>query len=355
VNAYSLPAELEELRASVRRLAEERIAPHAAEVDESEVYPWASWEAWRDAGFAGLAFPAKFGGQDGGFLAHAIAVEEVARVCASSSLFTFISKLAMTPVLDHGSDDLRQRYVTRVASGECQGSYCLSEADAGSDVAGMRTRAVRDSDNYVRTGRKMWVTNAGVSDFYSVFAKTDPRQATGHQLFVVEKGFPDFGRQARAQDGCARSPTGEIALDECRSRRDLIGEEEQARVQRGEPLPAARRRAGAGYRAGRARSRDGIRRRPQTVRPRARRFPGPAVHARRPGHERRRRPPARVPRVRAARRRPRRHTADRERIFDGQVVRVRHRDAHDRLRPAAWDRSRRICPGRFMRRQDHEI
>ena len=121
MNAYSLAAELEELRESVRRLAEERIAPHAAEVDESEVYPWASWEAWRDAGFAGLAFPAKFGGQDGGFLAHAIAVEEVARVCASSSLFTFISKLAMTPVLDHGSDDLHQRYVTRVASGSILG------------------------------------------------------------------------------------------------------------------------------------------------------------------------------------------------------------------------------------------
>ncbi len=93
-----------------------------------------------------------YGGQDGGFLAHAIAVEEVARVCASSSLFTFISKLGMTPVLDHGTEALKQKYVARVASGECQASYCLSEAEAGSDVAGMRTRAVRDGDHYVLNG-----------------------------------------------------------------------------------------------------------------------------------------------------------------------------------------------------------
>src|SRR5205085_9826932 len=137
------------LRESLRRLAEERIAPHAARVDETEEFPWESWRAWQAAGFAGLAFPEEYGGQDAGFLAHAIAVEEVARVCASSSLFTFISKLGMTPVLDHGSDALRRKYVTRVAAGECQASYCLSEADAGSDVAALRTRATRDGDHYI--------------------------------------------------------------------------------------------------------------------------------------------------------------------------------------------------------------
>ena len=94
MSAFVLPDEYVELRASVRRLAEEHIAPNAAEADEREEYPWASWDAWRDAGFAGLAFPEEYGGQGGGILAHAIAVEEVARVCASSSLFTFISKLA---------------------------------------------------------------------------------------------------------------------------------------------------------------------------------------------------------------------------------------------------------------------
>jgi alkylation response protein AidB-like acyl-CoA dehydrogenase len=215
--AYDLPGELEELRTSVRRLAEERIAPHAAAADEHEEYPWRSWEAWRDAGFAGLAFPAEYGGQDAGFLAHAICVEEVARVCASSSLFTFISKLGVTALLDHGSEDLKRAYVPRVASGECQASYCLSEADAGSDVAGMRTRAVRDGDDYVLTGRKMWVTNAGVSDIYTVFAKTDPDAGhRGISCFVVEKSFPGFAiGKLEHKMGVRGSPTGEILLDGC--------------------------------------------------------------------------------------------------------------------------------------------
>src|SRR5258708_4326994 len=114
---FVLPEEYEELRASVRRLAEDAIAPHAAECDEREEYPWASWEAWRAAGFAALAFPEDLGGQGAGALAHAIAVEEVARVCASSSLFTFISKLGMTALLDNGSDELKRKYIPRVASG----------------------------------------------------------------------------------------------------------------------------------------------------------------------------------------------------------------------------------------------
>jgi len=217
VSAFELAPEYEELRESVRRLAEERIAPYAAAADDREEYPWPSWEAWRAAGFAGLAFPERYGGQGGGILAHAVAVEEVARVCGSSSLFTFISKLGMTAVLEHGSDDLRQRYVPRVASGECQASYCLSESEAGSDVAGMQTKAVRDGDHYVLTGTKQWITNAGVSDFYTVFAKTDP--GAGHRgisAFVVEKSFPGFAvGKLEHKMGMRGSPTGEIVLDAC--------------------------------------------------------------------------------------------------------------------------------------------
>jgi len=217
VTSFTLSQDLEELRASVRRLADEKIAPNAARADEDEQYPWESWHAWRDAGFAGLAFPEDFGGQGGGLLAHAIAVEEVARVCASSSLFTFISKLAMTPVLDHGSDELRRKYVERVASGECQASYCLSESDAGSDVASMRTKAVRDGDNFVLTGRKMWITNAGVSDFYTVFAQSDPDAGhRGISCFVVEKAFGGFSvSKLEHKMGVRGSPTGEIVLDGC--------------------------------------------------------------------------------------------------------------------------------------------
>jgi len=227
VSAFVLPDEFVELRASLRRLAEEHVAPNAAAADEREEYPRASWDAWRAAGFAGLAFPEKFGGQGGGILAHAIAVEEIARVCASSSLFTFISKLAMTPVLDHGSDLLKEKYLARVASGECQASYCLSEADAGSDVSGMRTRAIRDGDEYVLSGRKHWITNAGVSDFYTVFAKTDPEAAhRGISCFVVEKSFPGFSvSKLEHKLGVRGSPTGEITLDGCRvPAENLIGE-----------------------------------------------------------------------------------------------------------------------------------
>ncbi|MDQ1510598.1 MAG: hypothetical protein QOG50_2442 [Actinomycetota bacterium] len=228
MTAFVLPDEYVELRGSVRRLAEQHIAPNAAAADEQEEYPWASWTAWRDAGFAGLAFPEAYGGQGGGILAHAIAVEEVARVCASSSLFTFISKLAMTPVLDHGSEELKQKYVTRVAAGDCQASYCLSEADAGSDVSGMRTRAVRDGDHYVLTGRKLWITNAGVSDFYTVFAKTDAAAGSrGISCFVVEKSFPGFSiSKLERKLGVRGSPTGELALDDCPvPAENLIGDE----------------------------------------------------------------------------------------------------------------------------------
>jgi alkylation response protein AidB-like acyl-CoA dehydrogenase len=227
VSGFVLPDEYVELAASVRRLAEAHIAPNAAEADEREAYPWPSWDAWRDAGFAGLAFPTEYGGQGGGILAHAVAVEEVARVCASSSLFTFISKLAMTPLLDHGSDALKRTYVTRVAAGEVQASYCLSEADAGSDVSGMRTRAVRDGDHYVLSGHKLWITNAGVSDIYTVFAKTDPDAGhRGISCFVVEKSFPGFSvSKLERKLGVRGSPTGEIALDECPvPAENLIGE-----------------------------------------------------------------------------------------------------------------------------------
>jgi alkylation response protein AidB-like acyl-CoA dehydrogenase len=225
---FVLPEEYEELRQSLRRLAEERIAPNAAAADEREEYPWASWDAWRDAGFAGLAFPEEYGGQGGGALAHAICVEEVARVCASSSLFVMISKLAMTAVLDHGSEELKKKYVTRVASGECQASYCLSEPDAGSDVASMSTRATRDGDHYVLDGRKMWITNAGVSDFYTVFAKTD--SVSGHRgisAFVVEKDTPGFAiGKLEHKMGVRGSPTGEVLLDHCVvPAENLIGEE----------------------------------------------------------------------------------------------------------------------------------
>ncbi len=248
VTPFELAGEYEDLRASVRRLAEGAIAPNAAGADERSEFPWRSWEAWRDAGFTRLPWPEEHGGDGGTFLAHAIAVEEVARVCAASSLFTFISKLGMTVLLDHGGDELVARYVPRVVSGECQASYCLSEAGAGSDVAGMTTRAVREGDHYLLTGTKSWTTNAGISDFYTVFAKTDPDAGhRGISVFLVEKGFPGFAIGKLEQKmGIRGSPTGEVVLDECAvPAENLIGEENRGfyyamgALDRSRPLVAA--------------------------------------------------------------------------------------------------------------------
>jgi alkylation response protein AidB-like acyl-CoA dehydrogenase len=226
--SFSLTDEQQELKAALRRFAEKEIAPQAAAADEREEYPWASFDAWRDSGFVRALYPEALGGEGGDTLTYALAVEEVARVCASSSLFVLISRLAMTAVMRHGTDALQAKYVPRVASGECQASYCLSEPNAGSDVASMAMRAVHDGDHYVLTGTKVWITNAGISDFYTVFAKTDPDAGyRGISAFVVEKTFPGFSiGKLEHKMGVRGSPTGEIVLDDVPvPAENLIGEE----------------------------------------------------------------------------------------------------------------------------------
>ncbi len=227
-STFTTSPEHEEFRSAVRRFAEDKIAPHAAEADEKEQYPWPSFEAYRDTGFVGVQFPEEYGGQGGDPVTNAILIEEVARVCASSSLFVIISKLGMIPLLQWGSDELKRKYVPRVSSGELQASYCLSETEAGSDVASMATQAVRDGDDWVLSGRKMWITNAGVSDLYTVFAKTDPDGGhRGISCFVVEEGFEGFSvGKLEHKMGVRGSPTGEIVLDDVRvPGENLVGEE----------------------------------------------------------------------------------------------------------------------------------
>jgi alkylation response protein AidB-like acyl-CoA dehydrogenase len=207
------------------------VLPHAAGADEREEYPWASFEAYRDSGLVRTFYPEAQGGDGGDLLTTAVLVEELARVCAATALFALISRLATSPIVRYGSDDLRTRYVTRVASGEIQASYCLSEPDAGSDVASLKTRAVRDGDHYVLTGRKAWVTSAGISDIYTVFASTDP--AAGHRgisAFVVEREWPGFSiGKLEHKLGLRGSPTGEVILDEVSvPAANLIGEEGRA-------------------------------------------------------------------------------------------------------------------------------
>ncbi|HEX6312889.1 MAG TPA: acyl-CoA dehydrogenase family protein [Acidimicrobiia bacterium] len=225
---FALSDEHEEFRAAIRRFAEKEIAPHAAAADRAETYPQASFDAYRDSGFVRSIYPEEYGGEGGDTLTYALVVEELARVCASSSLFALISRLGITALLLHGGEELKRTYVPRIASGEWQASYCLSEAHAGSDVASMNTRAVRAGDHYVLTGRKAWITNAGVSDLYTVFAKTDP--AAGHRgisAFVVERTFPGFSvGKLEHKLGVRGSPTGEVVLDDVPvPAANLVGEE----------------------------------------------------------------------------------------------------------------------------------
>ena len=171
---FTLTEAHRQFRDTLRKFAEDRIAPNAAEADRDATYPRKSFDACVELELPSLGIPVEFGGAGADMVTQAIMAEELARVCASTSLNLLISKLSMLPVLNWGSEELKRRYVPRIASGDTQGSYCLSEADAGSDVAAMRTRAVRNGDHYLLSGTKYWITNAGISDIYTVFAVTDP-------------------------------------------------------------------------------------------------------------------------------------------------------------------------------------
>ncbi|MFE7993476.1 acyl-CoA dehydrogenase family protein [Streptomyces shenzhenensis] len=203
------------LRASVRSLVEAKIAPFAAEVDEEARFPQEALEALVANDLHAVHVPEEFGGAGADALATVIVIEEVARACVSSSLIPAVNKLGSLPVMLAGSAELKQRYLGPLARGEAMFSYCLSEPEAGSDAAGMRTRAVRDGDHWVLDGVKRWITNAGVSEFYTVMAVTDPgARSRGISAFVVEKSDAgvSFGAPERKL-GIKGSPTREVYFD----------------------------------------------------------------------------------------------------------------------------------------------
>ncbi|MFF2631243.1 acyl-CoA dehydrogenase family protein, partial [Kitasatospora griseola] len=215
---YRLGEEHEMLRESVRSLAEAKIAPFAAEVDEEGRFPAEALEALRSADLHAVHVPEEFGGAGADALATVIVIEEVARVCASSSLIPAVNKLGSLPVQLSGSEELKAKYLGALARGEGMFSYCLSEPEAGSDAAGMKTRAVRDGDFWVLNGVKRWITNAGVSEFYTVMAVTDPSlRSKGISAFVVEKGDEgvSFGAPEKKL-GIKGSPTREVYFDDVR-------------------------------------------------------------------------------------------------------------------------------------------
>ncbi|MCU1391237.1 MAG: acyl-CoA dehydrogenase domain protein, partial [Ilumatobacteraceae bacterium] len=212
----TLTDEQREFRAVVRQFARDKIAPLAAETDRTATYSWDAFKALQSMELTSLSYPEQYGGAGASLVDQAIVAEELASACASTSLMFLISKLAMLPVLNFGSEALKAKYIPRICSGESQGSYALSEPDAGSDVASMTTKAVADGDDWIINGTKCWITNAGISDLYTVFARTSADRHKGITAFLVEADWGVEVDKLEHKLGIKGSPTGVIRLDDVR-------------------------------------------------------------------------------------------------------------------------------------------
>lgn len=212
---FALPSEYQALRESVRALADSKIAPVAREVDEEARYPREAASALQGAGLAAAHVPEEFGGEGADALGVVIIIEEVARVCGSSSLIPAVNKLGSLPLILAGTHEQKKRWLTPLVQGKGF-SYCLSESEAGSDAAAMRTKAVKKESGWVLNGSKKWISNAGESEFYTVLASTDPEKgAKGISAFVVEKSDNgvSFGAHEKKM-GFRGSPTREVYFDD---------------------------------------------------------------------------------------------------------------------------------------------
>jgi alkylation response protein AidB-like acyl-CoA dehydrogenase len=228
-DTYALTDDQLEFRDTIRQIVAERVAPRAAEIDAKAEYPWDVRRLFAEHDVLGLPFPEEYGGTGTGTLMLNLAIEEIARACASSALILMIQELGTLPIQLYGSDELKQRFLPRCASGEWSPAFALSEPEAGSDPGGMITRAVRDGDEWVINGTKNWITNLGVADFYVVFAKTDPQagHSRGISAFVVEADRPGFSvGKLEHKLGIKGSPTGQPIFEDVRVPADhLIGDE----------------------------------------------------------------------------------------------------------------------------------
>ena len=227
-NVFELPEEHIALREAIRALSEKEIEPHAADVDENSRFPQEALDALVASGFNAIHVPEEYGGQGGDSIAACIVIEEVARVDASSSLIPAVNKLGTMGLILNGSDELKQQVLPGIASGEGMASYALSEREAGSDAAGMKTRARKDGNNWVLNGSKCWITNGGKSSWYTVMAVTDPeKKANGISAFMVHKDDPGFTvGPLEKKLGIKGSPTAELYFEDCTIPLDrIIGDE----------------------------------------------------------------------------------------------------------------------------------
>jgi alkylation response protein AidB-like acyl-CoA dehydrogenase len=216
---YRPTADHDELRAVVRELAEERVAPRAAEIDAKSEVPWDLKELLAKQDLLGIAFPARFGGTELDDISQAIVVEEIARADATTSLIVIVQKLGGLPILLSGSEEQQARYLPRLASGEWIAAFGLTEAGAGSDVAGIRMRAKRDGDDYLLNGSKRFITHGSIANLVTIFAVTDPDAGgrNGLSAFIVETDSPGFSApRLEHKMGIRGSPTAELHFDDVR-------------------------------------------------------------------------------------------------------------------------------------------
>jgi alkylation response protein AidB-like acyl-CoA dehydrogenase len=225
---FHLSPELAELQKTVRRLARDKVAPRARDIDDTDEYPEDLYRLFVDAGLTGLCIPEALGGSGAGIFGLSIAIEEVAKYSNAAALMLLLTRLPTGPVLIAGTDEQQRRYVTPVATGEQRAAFGLSEPQAGSDVMGMRTRAVPDGDDWILTGRKCWMSGVEQADWYCVFAKTGAPDSRAHDsvtCFVVERSSPglSIGTIDRKM-GVRGVATGELVLDDVRvSSANVVG------------------------------------------------------------------------------------------------------------------------------------
>ncbi|MFZ5827788.1 MAG: acyl-CoA dehydrogenase family protein [Bacillota bacterium] len=210
-------SEQQALVALARQVARERVAPRAAEIDRTEEFPHDLFQVFKETGLLGVAIPEEYGGAGLGTTGLVLAVEEVAKYCCSSGLMLLLTRLPLGPIMFGGSEEQKRAYASAVAAGERRGAFCLSEPDAGSDAANIKTRAVRKGDKYVINGTKNWISGAGVADFFTVAVKTDA--AAGHKgmsVFVVDKNTPGLtiGRKEKKM-GVRGVPVNQVIFEDC--------------------------------------------------------------------------------------------------------------------------------------------
>jgi alkylation response protein AidB-like acyl-CoA dehydrogenase len=225
---FSLPAELEEFRSVVRGICEAHLAPRAPEIDEDDEFPWDVHKLFVENELMGVGYHEQHGGAGGGSLTMAVMVEEIARVSASASLIPLVSRLGAIPLMLAASEEQKDTLLGGISRGEHQMSYALTEPGSGSDAAAMRTRYAPADGGFRISGTKRFITNAGISDRYTVFAQGDPqRKAKGISAFVVHADDPGFSvGKSEKKMGIRGSPTREVYLEDTRIPEDrLIGEE----------------------------------------------------------------------------------------------------------------------------------